>query len=83
MHRAEVVSYVVMHDPNGDLAGTMKRWGRKPMLGEFLGGEEEEFGDRISWKFERDDNPIYHVDPYGVRPKVLARTTRRRSRTPN
>lgn len=69
LHRAEVVSYVVMHDPNGDLAGTMKRWGRKPMLGEFLGGEEEEFGDRISWKFERDDNPIYHVDPYGVRPE--------------
>lgn len=69
LHRAEVVSYVVMHDPNGDLAGTMKRWGRKPMLGEFLGGEEEDFGDRISWKYERDDNPIYHVDQYGVRPE--------------
>ncbi|KAG1749204.1 hypothetical protein EDB19DRAFT_178079 [Suillus lakei] len=69
MHRAEVVSYVVMHDPNGDLAGTMKRWGRKPMLGVFLGGEEEEFGDRISWKFERDDNPIYLVDEFGVRPE--------------
>lgn len=58
-----------MHDPNGDLVGTMKRWGRKPLLGEFLGGEEEDFGNRISWKFERDDNPIYHVDSYGVRPE--------------
>lgn len=67
MHRAEVVSYVVMHDPNGDLAGTMKRWGRKPTFGEFLAGEEERPGDRISWKFERDDNPIYHVDQSGVR----------------
>lgn len=69
LHRAEVVSHVVMHDPNGELAGTMKRWGRKPMLGEYLGGEEEDYGDRISWRYERDDNPIYHVDEYGVRPE--------------
>ncbi|KAG2145844.1 hypothetical protein DEU56DRAFT_788438 [Suillus clintonianus] len=68
LHRAEVVSYVVMHDPDSDLAGTMKRWGRMPTLGEYLAGEEEQPGDRISWKFERDDNPIYHVDERGVRP---------------
>lgn len=71
-HCAEVVSHVVMHDPNGDLAGTMKRWGRKPMLGEYLGGEEEEFGDRISWRYERDDNIM--STNMACAPKVLARS---------
>ncbi|KAG2358340.1 hypothetical protein BDR07DRAFT_1463083 [Suillus spraguei] len=40
-----------------------------PTVRGVLGGEEEDFGNRISWKFERDDNPIYHVDSYGVRPE--------------
>jgi hypothetical protein len=66
LHRAEVVSYVVMHDPNGEQVGMMKRWGRKPtFFQEYLGGKEESYGDRISWKFERDDNPLYNVEQCG------------------
>jgi hypothetical protein len=43
--------------------------GSQADVGGVFGGEEEEYGDRISWQFERDDNPIYHVDEYGVRPE--------------